>query len=176
MEGHGRVEKRTVAVCHDVARLLERHDRPGLSAIGKVVGERCLADGSESADSRRFLLGGKPSAKRFGRVVPLPPGHRERRCPASDAFTGCSTRVDGRRPGAQPQGQRRRPPRRHPPAGAEHRPDASRQAIRPTRVRPRPARRRRPARHDPGHPQARVGGKSICDCPANNPVGGQGLA
>ena len=40
-----------------------------------------------------------------------------------------------------------------------------RRGIRPAQVRPRPAQRRRPARHDPGHPQARVGGKSICDCP-----------
>ena len=37
--------------------------------------------------------------------------------------------------------------------------------VRPAQVRPRPAQRRRPARHDPRHPQARVGGKSICDCP-----------
>ena len=34
-----------------------------------MVGERCLADGSESADSRCFLLGGKPSAERFAHIV-----------------------------------------------------------------------------------------------------------
>ena len=68
-KGHGRVERRTATVCHDIDWLLERHDWPGLSAIGKVVGERRLADGSESADSRYFLLGGKPSAERFAHVV-----------------------------------------------------------------------------------------------------------
>ena len=68
-KGHGRVESRTATVCHDVGWLLKRHDWPGLSAIGKVVGERCLADGSESADSRCFLLGGKPSAERFAHIV-----------------------------------------------------------------------------------------------------------
>ena len=67
--GHGRVESRTATVCHDVGWLLDRHDRPGLSAIGKVVGERRLADGSESADARCFLLGGKPSAERFAHIV-----------------------------------------------------------------------------------------------------------
>ena len=68
-KGHGRVETRTATVCHDVGWLQERHDWPGLSAIGKVVGERRLADGSESADARYFLLSGKPSAERFGRIV-----------------------------------------------------------------------------------------------------------
>ena len=56
----------------------------GLSAIGKVVGERRLADGSESADNRYFLLSGKPSAERaFRPHRPLPLDHRERRCFAS---------------------------------------------------------------------------------------------
>ena len=68
-KGHGRVETRTATVCHDVGWLQERHDWPGLSAIGKVVGERRLADGSESADARCFLLSGKPSAERFAHVV-----------------------------------------------------------------------------------------------------------
>ena len=68
-KGHGRVETRAATVCPDVGWLLERHGWPGLSAIGKVVGERRLADSSESADSRCFLLSGKPSAERFGRIV-----------------------------------------------------------------------------------------------------------
>ena len=68
-KGHGRVERRTATVCHDVDWLRERHDWPGLSAIGKVVGERCLADGSESVDARYFLLSAKLSAERFGQVV-----------------------------------------------------------------------------------------------------------
>ena len=68
-KGHGRVEKRTATVCHDVDWLRERHDWPGLSAFGKVVAERHLADGSESIDSRYHLLSAKPSAERFGRTV-----------------------------------------------------------------------------------------------------------
>ena len=67
-KGHGRVERRTATVCHDVDWLRE-HDWPGLSAIGKVVAERHLADGSESIDSRCYLLSAKPSAERFGHVV-----------------------------------------------------------------------------------------------------------
>ena len=65
----GRVEKRTATVCHDVDWLRERHDWPGLSAFGKVVAERRLADGSESIDTRYYLLSAKPSAERFGRTV-----------------------------------------------------------------------------------------------------------
>ena len=34
-----------------------------------MVGERRLADGSESTDTRYFLLSAKPSAERFGRLV-----------------------------------------------------------------------------------------------------------
>ena len=68
-KGHGRVEKRTATVCHDVDWLQERHDWPGLSAFGKVVAERRLADGSESIDTRYHLLSAKPSAERFGRTV-----------------------------------------------------------------------------------------------------------
>ena len=68
-KGHGRVEKRTATVCHDVDWLLERHDWPGLSAIGKVVAERRLADGTESVDARYCLLSAQPDAERFGRIV-----------------------------------------------------------------------------------------------------------
>ena len=68
-KGHGRVEKRTATVCHDVGWLLERHDWPGLSAVGKVVAERRLADGSESVDTRYYLLSAQPDAERFGRIA-----------------------------------------------------------------------------------------------------------
>ena len=118
--------------------LLERHDWPGLSAIGKVVGERRLADGSESADSRYFLLSGKPSTERFARIV--------RSYWAIEKTRRATAR------------QRCRLPRRIRQLAlniARMRPD---KAVRPAQVRPRPAQRRRPARHDPGHPQARVGG------------------
>ena len=68
-KGHGRVEKRTATVCHDIGWLLERHDWPGLSAVGKVVAERRLADGAESVDTRYYLLSAQPDAERFGRIV-----------------------------------------------------------------------------------------------------------
>ena len=68
-KGHGRVERRTATVCHDVGWLQERHDWPGLSAIGKVVAERHLADGSESIDTRYYLLSAELPAERFGAVV-----------------------------------------------------------------------------------------------------------
>lgn len=38
-------------VAADVLGLV-RHDWPCLSAIGKVVAERCLGDGAESVDTR----------------------------------------------------------------------------------------------------------------------------
>ena len=41
----------------------------GLSAVGKVVAERRLADGAESVDTRYCLLSAKLSAERFGRTV-----------------------------------------------------------------------------------------------------------
>ena len=84
--------------------LPERHDWPGLSAIGKVVGQRRMADGSESAAARYFLLSGKPSAERFAHVVrshwAIESADASHRMPALGA-----RRVDGRRPSAQPQGQ-----------------------------------------------------------------------
>ena len=68
-KGHGRVEKRTATVCHDIGWLLERHNWPGLSAVGKVTAERRLADGSESVDTRYYLLSAQPDAERFGRIA-----------------------------------------------------------------------------------------------------------
>ncbi len=68
-KGHGRVEKRTATVCHDIGWLLERHDWPGLSAVGKVVAERRLADGTESVDARYCLLSAQPDAEHFGQIV-----------------------------------------------------------------------------------------------------------
>ena len=68
-KGHGRVEKRTATVCHDVDWLRARHDWPGLSAIGKVTAERRLASGAESVDTRYYLLSAKLEAERFGRTV-----------------------------------------------------------------------------------------------------------
>ena len=68
-KGHGRVERREATVCHDVGWLLERHDWPGLAAIGKVTAERHVRNGGDSVDTRYYLLGAKLSAERFGRVA-----------------------------------------------------------------------------------------------------------
>ena len=128
--------------------LQERHDWPGLSAIGKVVAERRLSDGTESVDTRYYLLSAEFSAERFGRVVrahwAIENADAPHRTPALGARHDA-----GRGPGAQPQGQRRRLPRGRPPAGSEHRPDASRQAFRPPQAPPRPAQRRLQARTAP---------------------------
>ena len=83
-KGHGRVEKCAATVCHDIDWLRERHGLPGLSAIGKVVGERRLGDGTKSADTRYFLLSAKLSAERFG-TSSVPTGALRTAC------TGCST-------------------------------------------------------------------------------------
>ena len=68
-KGHGRVEKRTATICHNVEWLQERHGWPGLSAIGKVVAERHPAGGTKSVDARYYLLSAELSAERFGRVA-----------------------------------------------------------------------------------------------------------
>ena len=164
-KGHGRVEKRTATVCHDVDWLLERHDWPGLSAIGKVTAERRLASGAESVDTRYHLLSAKPEAERFGRTVrahwAIENADAAHRTPALGAG-----RVDGRGPGAQPQGQQRRLPGGRPAARPEHRADAPRQALHPPQVHPRAAETGVPRRNDPLRPQAGVGAHLKCDCPA----------
>ena len=67
------VEKRTATVCHDMDWLLERHDWPGLSAVGKVAAELRLADGATSVDTRYCLLSAQPDVERFG-WIPAPTG------------------------------------------------------------------------------------------------------
>ena len=91
-KGHGRVEKRTATVCHDIDWLLLRHDWPRLWAVGKVVAERRLADGAESADTRYYLLSATPEANASHRSS-APTGDREQ--PALGA-----PRVDRRGPRA----------------------------------------------------------------------------
>ena len=39
-KGHGRVERRTASVCHEVGWLQQRHDWPSLAAIGKSLPPR----------------------------------------------------------------------------------------------------------------------------------------
>ena len=67
-KGHGRVERRTASVCHEVGWLRQRHDWPGLAAIGKVVSERHVK-GKDREQTRYYLLSAPMSAERFGRVA-----------------------------------------------------------------------------------------------------------
>ena len=54
-KGHGRIEKRTASASADIAWLQERHDWPGLRAVGKVTATR-RKDGEESRETRYYLL------------------------------------------------------------------------------------------------------------------------
>ncbi len=83
-KGHGRVERRTATVCHDVEWLQERHEWPGLSAIGTGFSRRGRGAASRRrrAEHRHPLLPAQRQA--LGRALrarrPLPLGDRERRC------------------------------------------------------------------------------------------------
>ena len=54
-KGHGRIETRVASVSADIAWLQERHDWPGLQAVGKVTATR-RKDGEASEESRCYLL------------------------------------------------------------------------------------------------------------------------
>ena len=54
-KGHGRIETRVASVSADIAGLQERHDWPGLQAVGKVTATR-RKDGGASQDTRYYLL------------------------------------------------------------------------------------------------------------------------
>ena len=124
------------------ARSHDLHETLAIAMLSTLTGGRmCCWSGTTSPASRR-RQGGRGAASRgwhgerrrslqpaqreagcraLRADRPIPLGDRERRCSASDACTG-ARRVDGRGPGAQPQGQRRRLPGRDPAAGSEHRP------------------------------------------------------
>ena len=52
---HGRIETRRAALCHEIAWLRERHDWPGLAAIGKVEARRETAN-STKTETRYYLM------------------------------------------------------------------------------------------------------------------------
>ena len=54
-KGHGRIETRVASVSADIAWLQERHDWPGLQAVGKVTATR-RKDGGASQETRYYLL------------------------------------------------------------------------------------------------------------------------
>ena len=64
----GRIEIREAAVCHDIDMLQDLHHWPGLQAVGKVTSTREIR-GKQSAETRYFLLSGKPGPERFLETV-----------------------------------------------------------------------------------------------------------
>ena len=54
-QGHGRIETRRACVCSDIDGLQERHDWPGLAAIGSVQSER-YGKGNTTSETRYFLM------------------------------------------------------------------------------------------------------------------------
>jgi predicted transposase YbfD/YdcC len=66
--GHGRIETRTALISTDIDWLQERHDWPGLSAIGKVSATR-ETGGKQTRQSRYFLLSRPLTPERFLEVT-----------------------------------------------------------------------------------------------------------
>ncbi len=67
-KGHGRIEIRTASVSSDVAWLQERHQWPGLAAVGKITASRRLGDRT-SVESRYYLLSQACSPERFNAIA-----------------------------------------------------------------------------------------------------------
>ncbi len=65
---HGRIETRRATVCHQVAWLLERHDWPGLAAIGKIEARRESA-GLSTTETRYYIMSAPLSPERFQHAV-----------------------------------------------------------------------------------------------------------
>jgi predicted transposase YbfD/YdcC len=66
--GHGRIETRTSMVSTDIAWLQQDHDWPGLTAVGKVVRVREMAD-KTTTETAYYLLSTPITPERFGEVV-----------------------------------------------------------------------------------------------------------
>ena len=67
-KGHGRIETREAAVCHDVGTLQDLHYWPGLQAVGKVTATR-ETKGERRTETRFFLLGETLGPERFLKTV-----------------------------------------------------------------------------------------------------------
>lgn len=65
---HGRIETRRATVCHEVAWLRERHDWPGLAAIGKIEARRESA-GRTKTETRYYIMSAPLSPERFQHTV-----------------------------------------------------------------------------------------------------------
>ena len=67
-KGHGRIEIRQSAICHDVDRLQDLPRWPGLQAVGKITATREIK-GKQSTETRYFLMSRKLDPERFLRGV-----------------------------------------------------------------------------------------------------------
>ena len=67
-KGHGRIETRTASVSSDVAWLQERHQWPGLAAVGKITASRQVGDHT-SVETRYYLLSQPFSPERFNHIA-----------------------------------------------------------------------------------------------------------
>ena len=67
-KGHGRIETRTASLSDDVAWLQERHQWPGLAAVGKITASRHEGDRS-SVQNRYYLLSQAFAPERFNEIV-----------------------------------------------------------------------------------------------------------
>lgn len=65
---HGRIETRVAAICDDIDWLQERHQWPGLAAIGKVSRTR-ETNGKITHETAYYLLSTSLSVERFAQVV-----------------------------------------------------------------------------------------------------------
>ena len=67
-KGHGRIEIRRASVSDDVAWLQERHQWPGLAAVGKITASRQIGDRT-SVENRYYLLSRAFPPERFNAIV-----------------------------------------------------------------------------------------------------------
>ncbi len=80
---HGRIETRRASVCHEIAWLRERHDWPGLAAIGKIEARRETAK-STKTETRYYIMSAPLAPERFQHAA-------RAHWPSKTACTGCST-------------------------------------------------------------------------------------
>ena len=67
-KGHGRIETRTASISSDVAWIQERHQWPGLAAVGKITARRQQGERT-SVESRYYLLSQAFLPERFNAIV-----------------------------------------------------------------------------------------------------------
>ena len=67
-KGHGRIETRTASISSDVAWLQERHQWPGLAAVGRITAKRHQGERT-SVESRYYLLSQAFPHERFNAIV-----------------------------------------------------------------------------------------------------------